>query len=56
MLSVVPVSHWSFARFKGNGPSDQLLRSEGEETRREEVGPDLTGRRVRVDAGLAELG
>jgi DNA-binding CsgD family transcriptional regulator len=36
ILSIVPVSHWSFARFKGNGPSDQLLRSEGTETRREE--------------------
>jgi len=28
ILRVIPVSHWSFARFKGRGTSDQLLRSE----------------------------
>jgi len=27
ILLLIPVSHWSFARFKGRGASDQLLRS-----------------------------
>src|ERR1700676_5220347 len=27
ILRLIPVSHWSFARFKGRGTSDQLLRS-----------------------------
>ncbi|HEY5258059.1 MAG TPA: helix-turn-helix transcriptional regulator [Candidatus Baltobacteraceae bacterium] len=35
ILSIVRVSHWSFARFKGNG-SDQLLLPENGENRREE--------------------
>jgi DNA-binding CsgD family transcriptional regulator len=29
ILDLVPVSHWSFARFKGDGDSDQLLSSTG---------------------------
>ena len=29
ILELVPVSHWSFARFKGDGDSDQLLSSTG---------------------------
>jgi DNA-binding CsgD family transcriptional regulator len=29
ILAVVPVSHWSFARFKGDGDADQLLSSTG---------------------------
>ena len=30
ILELVPVSHWSFARFKGDGDSDQLLSSTGD--------------------------
>ncbi len=29
ILELVPVSHWSFARFKGDGDSDQLFSSTG---------------------------
>jgi DNA-binding CsgD family transcriptional regulator len=29
ILELVPVSHWSFARFKGDGDADQLLSSTG---------------------------
>ncbi len=36
ILSVVRVSHWSFARFKKHGPSDQLISSEDADNRLEE--------------------
>ncbi len=36
ILSVVHVSHWSFARFKDAGPNDQLISSHESENRRDE--------------------
>jgi DNA-binding CsgD family transcriptional regulator len=36
ILSVVRVSHWSFARFKNNGPTDQVISSEKTDDRLEE--------------------
>lgn len=36
ILSVVRVSHWSFARFRDNGPNDQLISSRDTENRRDE--------------------
>jgi len=36
ILSVVRVSHWSFARFGNNGPGDQMLSSEDPDDRRRE--------------------
>lgn len=37
ILSVVPVSHWSFARFGNGGHADQLLSSEPSKDRRAEL-------------------
>jgi len=45
ILRVVSVSHWSFARFRGNGPSDELLLPEG----------DNEGRRAEFDYLRAEF-
>lgn len=70
ILRIVPVSHWSFARFKGVGDADQLLSSTGDRTdfsrlkrqfiaqRRQTAGPSInptSGMLAPYESGLTLL-
>ncbi len=51
ILGIVPVSHWSFARFKGDANSDQLLSATGDTDEFGRIKKQFIAQRDRVAAG-----
>ncbi len=51
ILGLVAVSHWSFARFKGDGNSDQLLSATGNTDEFQRIKKQFVAQRDRVGTG-----
>jgi DNA-binding CsgD family transcriptional regulator len=51
ILELVPVSHWSFARFKGNGDTDQLLSAVGDGHEFLRLKKEFIAQRARTTSG-----